>query len=129
VQPQEIVKTIVDRLEPEPYIEGAFLSGSLVNENRDRFSDVDLGIASQNNPEAAQKAYSLRHHLVNAVGQPVQFVERGWHHCQMIAVLYGKSQFPPIGIEVNLVFRQITIHLRANALCSVHGRFGPVWEA
>jgi hypothetical protein len=33
VQPQEIVKTIVGQLEPEPCIEGAFLSGSLVNEN------------------------------------------------------------------------------------------------
>ena len=32
-------------------IEGVYLSGSLVNEDRDEYSDIDLGIATRNTPK------------------------------------------------------------------------------
>lgn len=104
---QEIVAKIIKELECESCIEGVFLSGSLANEHEDQFSDIDLGIASRDNPGAYDEAYALRHQLLKAVGQPVHTLERGWQHCQMVAVLYGKSQFPPIGLEIDLIFSQL----------------------
>lgn len=104
---QAIVKAIIDRVEPEQCVEGVFLSGSLVNANKDQLSDVDLGIASRNSSEDFNEAYSLRQDLMATVGQPTHFLERGWEHCRMIAILYGKSQFPPIGLEVDIIFSQL----------------------
>jgi len=102
-----IVSSIVEQIKNSSSIEGVFLSGSLIDENKDRYSDIDLGIASRNSSESFRKAYSLRHRIVAAVGQPVQFIERGWEHCRMIATLYAKSQFPPNGLEVDVVFSQL----------------------
>lgn len=104
---QAIVKTIIDRIETEDCIEGVFLAGSLVDENKDRFSDVDLGIASGNSSRDFDAAYSLRQQIIAAVGHPVNSIERGWEHCRMIAVLYSKTQFPPIGLEVDTVFSEL----------------------
>jgi predicted nucleotidyltransferase len=103
----QIVRDIVSLLEDEPSVEGAFLSGSLVNEHEDRFSDVDLGIASGDSAQALKEAHALRHRLLDVAGQPVHWIERGWEHCELIAALYGRSQFPPVGLEVDLVFSQL----------------------
>lgn len=94
-------------LEDELSVEGAFLSGSLVNEYEDRFSDVDLGIASEDSAQALEEAYALRHRLLGVAGRPMHCIERGWDHCRLIAALYGRSQFPPVGLEVDLVFSQL----------------------
>ena len=104
---RKIVETIVKTVESEESVQGVFLSGSLVDENKDQFSDIDLGIASINNQEAFEKSYSLRNAIMDAVGRPMNFLERGWEHCKMVAVLYGKSQFPPIGLEVDVIFSQL----------------------
>ena len=103
----EIISTLVQELECASCIEGIFLSGSLVNEHKDQYSDIDLGIGTSNTPGAFDEAYALRHHLLNTVGQPIQTLERGWQHCQMVAALYGKSHFPPIGLEIDLIFSQL----------------------
>jgi len=104
---QTIIQTIVSQLEGEESVEGAFLSGSLVNEDRDDFSDVDLGIATKNSLEDFDRGHSLRHQIMAAIGQPLHFLERGWAHCKMVAILYGNSEFPPIGIEVDIIFSQL----------------------
>ncbi len=102
-----VIDAMVAQIENEPPVEGAFLSGSLINENRDPFSDVDIGVASMDSAEAFEAAYALRGRIMAAVGEPVHFIERGWEHCKMIAVLYGKSAFPPVGLEVDAVFSQL----------------------
>lgn len=103
----EIVATIVKELESVSHIEGVFLSGSLANEHEDQYSDIDLGIATRDNPAAFNEVYAMRHQLLITVGQPIQTLERGWQHCLMVAALYGKSQFPPIGLEIDLIFSQL----------------------
>jgi hypothetical protein len=103
----DVVGAIVRRLESEASIEGAFLAGSLVNEFLDAFSDIDLGIASLDTAAAFEQAYALRHDLLRPAGEPLTFIERGWEHCQMIAALFGKSRFPPAGLEIDLVFSQL----------------------
>lgn len=104
---RKIVESIVKTIESEESVQGVFLSGSLIDENKDQFSDIDLGIASINSHEALEQSYSLRHAIMDTVGKPVNFLERGWEHCKMVAVLYGKSQFPPIGLEVDVIFSQL----------------------
>ena len=104
---QEALTAIITKLETISSVEGAFLSGSLVNEHRDEFSDIDLGIATKNSVRAFDETYVLRHELVAVVGQPIHYLERGWGHCKMIATLFGKSQFPPIGMEVDIIFSQL----------------------
>jgi predicted nucleotidyltransferase len=104
---QALVGAIVARLRDEADIEGIFLSGSLVNEDLDPFSDVDLGLATANEDAAFERVWSLRHAIMQVVGEPVHFIERGWDDCQMVAALYGKGQFPPIGLEVDVVFSRL----------------------
>lgn len=104
---QEILTTITSRLATEPSVEGVYLSGSLANQDQDDFSDIDLGVATKNSAHAFDAVFSLRHQLIRIVGQPVHFLEREWGHCKMIAALYGKSRFPPIGLEVDIIFSQL----------------------
>jgi predicted nucleotidyltransferase len=104
---RKIVESIVKTIESEESVQGVFLSGSLIDQNKDKFSDIDLGIASINSQETFEKAYSLRHAIMEAVGKPVNSLERGWENCKMVAVLYGKSEFPPIGLEVDVIFSQL----------------------
>ena len=104
---QEALTAIITRLETISSVEGAFLSGSLVNEHLDDFSDIDLGIATKNSARAFDETFVLRHEIVAVVGQPIHYLERGWEHCKMIAALFGKSQFPPIGLEMDIIFSQL----------------------
>jgi hypothetical protein len=104
---QDIVGRIVHLIENQPTIEGAYLCGSLVNEHRDRFSDIDVGIASGDSAGDFEQAYTLREPMLAAIGTPVHVIERGWEHCRLIAALYGKTLFPPVGLEVDLVFSQL----------------------
>ena len=104
---QAILTNIVTILKSMNSVEGAYLSGSLVNEHQDDFSDIDLGVATKNSKKAFSEIFTLRHQLITAVGEPTHFLERGWEHCKMIAVLYGKSQFPSIGLEIDIIFSQL----------------------
>ncbi len=104
---QEALTTIITRLETISGIDGAFLAGSLVNEYQDDLSDIDLGIATKNSAKAFGRAFALRHELIAVVGQPIYYLERDWGHCKMIAALFGKSQFPPIGLEIDIIFSQL----------------------
>jgi predicted nucleotidyltransferase len=84
---QEALTAVVTRLETVSSVQGAFLSGSLVNEYQDEYSDIDLGIATGNSAKAFNNAFTLRHELLAAVGQPLHSFDRGWGHCKMIAAL------------------------------------------
>jgi len=103
---ERVVHAVVDGFVHERAVEGVYLSGSLVR-GRDWFSDIDLGVASQNSVAAFQKVWALRQRLSEAVGPPVRLLERGWGHCRMVAILYGKSLFPPSGLQVDVVFSQL----------------------
>ncbi len=104
---QKILNVLTHRLEAFPSVDGVFLSGSLANQYQDEFSGIDLGVATKNGTKAFREIYSLRHQLIAVVGQPTRFLERGWGHCKMIAILYGKSQFPSIGLEKDIIFCQL----------------------
>ena len=54
---QEALTSIVARLETVSSIEGAFLSGSLINKDQDDFSDIDMGIATKNSVKAFNDAF------------------------------------------------------------------------
>ncbi len=104
---KEILSLIVTQIENQPAVEGSFAVGSLINQDQDAFSDIDLGIASGNCAEDLERAYALKAQIMAAIGTPVHFIERGWNNCKMVAALYGKSKFPPVGLEVDLVFSQV----------------------
>lgn len=101
------LEAIVAELERAPSVEGAFLSGSWVGRDRDDYSDVDLGVASGDGAKAFGEAFDLRRRLLAAAGRPVHHLERGWGHCRMVAALYGKAEYPPIGLEIDIVFSQL----------------------
>jgi predicted nucleotidyltransferase len=107
VKREAAVDAIVAELERAPSVEGAFLSGSWVNRDRDDYSDVDLGVASGDGAKAFGKAFDLRHRLLAVAGRPIHHLERGWGHCRMLAALYGKAEYPPIGLEIDIIFSQL----------------------
>jgi hypothetical protein len=102
-----VVNLIMPYFEREPAVEGVYLAGSLINQHRDVFSDVDLGIATQDGQASLAQVYALYRPVMDAIGPVVHFIERGWDHCKLVAILYGKSQFPPVGLEVDLAFSQM----------------------
>lgn len=104
---QNALGILANKLATFPGVEGVFLSGSLANQFQDEFSDIDLGVATVNGAEALDEVFSLRHQLITAVGEPAHSLEQGWGHCKMIAALYGKSLFPPMGLEIDIIFSQL----------------------
>lgn len=104
---QEYVDRIVRRIEVEPGIEGAFLGGSLVTGQWDEFSDIDLGIATRNCRSDLEHAFSLRHELAALIGRPEHRLEKQWDHSLQIALLFGRSDFPPIGFELDMFFSRL----------------------
>jgi len=104
---EDALHKIVMLLRIESSIEGAFLGGSLANEDKDEYADIDLGIVTADNDEALLSAWDLRQRILGLVGSPAHSAERSWDHCQMIAVLYPKTQFAPIGLELDLIMSQL----------------------
>ena len=104
---QATIDRIVAHFQDHTSVEGVYLSGSLAGAQRDAFSDIDLGIASRNSPDDFKQVYALHPMIITSIGPPLHFIERGWEHCQMVAALYGKSQFPPVGLEVDLAFSEL----------------------
>ncbi|HXF49551.1 MAG TPA: nucleotidyltransferase domain-containing protein [Verrucomicrobiae bacterium] len=107
VQRQKVLEALVCAFKTVPDVEGVFLGGSLANRNRDRYSDIDFGIATENSAKAFFNVYGLRRRLMAAVGTPVASLDRGWEHCKMTAALYSKNRFPPIGLEIDFIFSQL----------------------
>ena len=103
----KIASIVKQEIEAEPGIEGAFLSGSAANKECDEFSDIDIGIVSRDTLKDFRKAYGLREDILRAIGQPVHLMEMEWDHCKRVGALYGKSQYPPIGLKIDLVFSQL----------------------
>jgi predicted nucleotidyltransferase len=100
------VDAVVAVLSRERAVEGIYLSGSLVR-MPDWFADVDLGVATKDSAAAFRQVWGLRERLAQVIGPPVRMLERGWAHTRMVALLYGKAQFPPIGLEVDLAVSQL----------------------
>lgn len=104
---EDALHKIVMMLRSEPAIEGAFLGGSLANEDKDEYADIDLGIVSGNDDVSLDAAWALRDRIIKLAGVPAHAAERSWDHCRMTAVLYPKTQFAPIGLELDLIVSQL----------------------
>lgn len=102
-----VVERLVGYLSGHPLVEGVFLGGSVVGDDYDEYADVDLGVASQQGKAAFETVFGLRHSLLTVIGEPIHTLERAWEHCRMVAALYGKSAFPPLGLEVDVIFSQL----------------------
>lgn len=106
-QREDALHAIVMMLRGEPKVEGAFLGGSLANEDKDEFSDIDLGVVSCCDDAALDAVWALRERIIKLVGTPAHIAERSWDHCRMAAVLYPRTQFAPIGLELDLIFSAV----------------------
>ena len=118
------INGIIKRMRDEPSVEWAFLAGSLADQRRDAFSDIHLGVVSRDTLKDFRKAYALREDILSEIGQPLHLIEREWEHCKMVSVLYGKTKFPPGGLEIDLVFSQLK-HLGQQ---NPHGRYRIIYE-
>lgn len=88
-------------------IEGAFLYGSIANQHRDAYSDVEIGVLVKNTAVALVNTYGQREALLNAIGQPAHILESNRDHVKVVSALYGKDLFPPVGLEVKLTYGQV----------------------
>jgi predicted nucleotidyltransferase len=104
---EDALHKIVMMLRSQPAVEGAFLGGSLANEDKDEYADIDLGIAAGNSDDAMNAAWALRDRIIRLVGAPAHVAERSWDHCRMTAVLYSRTQFAPIGLELDLIVSRL----------------------
>jgi hypothetical protein len=104
---EAIIKDIVKKLEAEASVAGAFVAGSLVAERPDECSDVAIGIVTRDNVKDFRKAYGLHNDLLSVAGQPLQVIELEQEHCKSATALYGRTLFPPYGLQVRLVYSQL----------------------
>lgn len=102
-----VIQAVVKFLESSDDLEGAFVFGSLVNQHRDAFSDVEIGIVSKNTAAAYNALYSQHEALLKAIGAVVEMAETSHDHVKIVSALFGRSGFPPIGLEVKLLFGQL----------------------
>jgi hypothetical protein len=114
---QEIVKIVVEQISAEPGIEGAFLYGAAHDgthdnneQDQDPFTsqaDLRIGIVTKDTLKEFRKAYTLHEDILPAIGQPVFQLEEEEQHIRRVTALYGKTQYPPTGMKVMLVFSQL----------------------
>ncbi|MFX1538816.1 MAG: hypothetical protein ACFFDI_31900, partial [Promethearchaeota archaeon] len=88
-------------------VNGIFLSGSLANKNQDAYSDIDIGVTTKNSLKDFEKVYASRHQIVRTVKGFSHSLDRGWGNCKMIAALYNSTEYPPIGLEIDIIFSEI----------------------
>ena len=88
-------------------MEGVFLGGSLATARADECSDVDLGVVAGNTEEECRNVYDLWPSLAQALGEPLVCLERSWENCRMVALLYGRADCPPRGLEVDVIFSRL----------------------
>jgi hypothetical protein len=105
----DVAQAIADRLIElaESSVEGVYVGGSLAEDRADRYADVDLGIASRDTPADLLRLWATRQRLLESVGPPIATLDRRWAHVRMVAGLFGRSQFPPMGLQVDLVFSRL----------------------
>jgi predicted nucleotidyltransferase len=99
---ETVVEALVERLQAEPSVAGAFLGGSLAAGRADDFSDVDLAVVAAEGRE--EEAWGLRGDLAAIPGLPRRTLERSWPGARMVACLYGPQAYPPLGLEVDIAF-------------------------
>jgi predicted nucleotidyltransferase len=102
-----VIQAVVKFLENSEDIEGAFVFGSLVNQHRDAFSDVEIGIVSKNTAAAFNGLYNQHETLLKAIGDTVEVAESSRDHVKIVSALFGREKFPPIGLEVKLNYGQL----------------------
>ncbi|MEO8610919.1 MAG: nucleotidyltransferase domain-containing protein [Chloroflexota bacterium] len=102
-----VLQAIVKALEASEDIEGAFIFGSIATQHRDAFSDVEIGIVAKNTAEAFANLTKASESLLSAIGKPVQVIHEVQKRTESAAALYGKDQFPPIGLEVKVIYGQL----------------------
>jgi hypothetical protein len=102
-----VLNKLVPVLESSEDLEGVFVFGALANQQRDAFSDVALGIVAKNTAAALAAAYDGHEALLKVLGKPAQVLEDTRDHVKEISALYGKDGFPPVGLEVKLVYGQM----------------------
>jgi predicted nucleotidyltransferase len=101
------LQAVVRFLENSEDIEGAFVFGSLVNQHRDAFSDVEVSIVAKNTAAAFNSLYGQHEGLLKAIGTSVETAHGSRDHIKTVSALFGRSQFPPIGLEVKLIYGQL----------------------
>ena len=99
---ETVVQGLVERLQRERSVEGAFLGGSLAAGRADDFSDVDLAVVAAEGGE--EEAWGLRGDLAAIPGPPLRTLERAWPGARMVACLYGPQAYPPLGLQVDIAF-------------------------
>jgi hypothetical protein len=99
---ETVVEGLVERLQGEPSVAGAFLGGSLAAGRADDLSDVDLAVVAVEGRE--EEAWGLRGDLAAIPGPPLWTLERAWPGARMVACLYSPQTYPPLGLEVDIAF-------------------------
>jgi hypothetical protein len=102
-----VIEKLTVLLEADENVEGAFVYGSLVNDHRDAYSDIEFGVLVKNTAAALNTAYDAHPTLLSAVGKPTSILESSRDHVRVVSALYGKDAFPPVGVEVKLTFGQL----------------------
>lgn len=103
----KVVNIAVEKVKDEPAVEGLFLFGSFASKTQDEFSDIDIGIATRDTVKDYRKAFGMSDDIFSAIGRRIGLLDDEQEHTHMTSALYGKSEFPPLGLRVDLLFGQL----------------------
>jgi predicted nucleotidyltransferase len=103
----KVANIVVQQIKDEPAVEGVFLFGSIAAKKNDDYSDIDIGIVSRDTVKDYRKAYGLSGDIFNAIGKRIAVLEQDEERTHMASALYGKTEYPPLGLKVDLLFSQL----------------------
>jgi len=84
-----------------------FLFGSVAAKKNDDYSDIDIGIATKDTIKDYRKAYGLSASIFDAIGRRISLLEEEQEHTRMSSALFGRVEYPPLGLKVDLLFSQM----------------------
>ncbi len=104
----KVVNIVAEQIKDDPAVEGVFIFGSIAAKKHDEFSDIDVGIATRDNLKDYRKACGLTESVLSAIGKRIAVSEEDEdEHTHTASALFGKTEYPPMGVKVDLLFSQM----------------------
>jgi predicted nucleotidyltransferase len=86
---ETVVEGLVEGLQGERSVEGAFLGGSVAAGRADDLPDVDLAVVAAEGHE--EEAWGLRADLAAITGPPLRTLERSWPRALAVTAVQNGS--------------------------------------
>jgi hypothetical protein len=112
-----VANIVASKLKEEPAIQGAFLHHSVAGDDCPDSTYIHISIVSKDTLKDLRKAYGMYEDLLQAIGQLVYITTYEQGHSKGVRALFGRTAYPPVGLNVHLSFCQLK-HVTEQDVCA-----------